>query len=103
MKLNEFRRRWVDGDSPVAENSINDSRTEGGDDWNWPVKNSTVRQPVRLRPKYVPEAGDEESGWFRQAVVRVLAVALVFVVALIVLGVTFDYLPTYLTTYVFDR
>lgn len=104
MNLNEFRQRWVDDENLGVESSIDDSGTEGGDDWRWPIKKSTVRQPVRLRPKYVPEAdGDVGGGWLRRAALCALIVVLVFIVALIVLGAALNYLPTYLTTYVFDR
>ena len=100
MKLNEFRRRWVSSDT---ESSIDGSGTDGVDDWDWSIKNSTVRQPVRLRPKYVPEAGGDGRGRLRQVAVRVLAITVIFIVALVVLGAALDYLPAYMKTYVFDR
>lgn len=104
MNLSEFRRRWTDGGDPKTESSIDDSRTDGVDDWRRLNEQPVAWQPVRLRPKYVPEAdSDVRGGWVRQSVARGLIVALVFVAALIVLSVMFDHLPAYLTTYVFDR
>lgn len=104
MDLNEFRRRWVDSRDPVTESSIDDSRFESAGDWRLVNKQSSVRQPVRLRSKYVPEAdSDLRREGVRAAVSRGLIAAAVFVIALVVLGVLLDYLPAYLRTYVYDR
>lgn len=104
MDLNEFRQRWIDNSDQKAESSINDSRADGVDGFRRMVEQPIAWQPVRLRPKYVPEAdSDIRSDRIRQAAVRALVVVLTFVAALIVMGVAFDYLPGYLATYVFDR
>lgn len=104
MNLNDFRQRWTDSDDPKAESSIDDSKADGVNGFLRLVEQPTAWQPVRLRPKYVPEADSDVRGdRLRQAAVRALIVVLTFGAALIVLGMMFEHLPGYLTTYVIDR
>ncbi len=104
MDLQEFRKRWIDSSDPATEGSIDNSRLEGASERRPTTKQSSVRQPVRLRPKYVPESdSDLHREGIRRALSRAVIAVAVFFVALIVLGVLLDYLPAYLRTYVYDR
>lgn len=104
MDLQEFRKRWIDSSDPATEGSIDNSRLEGAGERRPTTKQSSVRQPVRLRPKYVPESdSDLHRQGIRRALSRAVIAVAVFFVALIVLGVLLDYLPAYLRTYVYDR
>lgn len=103
MKLEEFRQRWIEGENPRAD-SIDDSRMGRVDDWQPSMERPTAWQPIRFRSRYVPEIDSgARAARLRQVAVRALTVALVFFVAAAALGAMLDYLPTYLTTYVFDR
>lgn len=104
MKLQEFRKRWIDSCDPATESSIDDSGLEGVGERRPTTKQPSVRQPVRLRPKYVPEPdSDLHREGIRRALSRAMIAVAVFFVALVVLGVILDYLPAYLRTYVYDR
>lgn len=104
MNLEEFRQRWTRSEALPAGTDFEDASTEQRDDQASPATDPQALSPLRFRPNYVPnQANDQGADRYRWWAGRGLIIGLVFIAAVVALGLTYQYLPTYLARYVFDR
>lgn len=104
MNLEEFRQRWTRSEASPAGTVSEDTSIEQLDDQASPATDPQALSPLRFRPNYVPnQASDLWSDRYRRFAGRGLIIALVFIAAVVALGLTYQYLPIYLSRYVFDR